>query len=204
MHREDEKIRFRDHPGAAAQDHLLADLERAGERERQLQRRLHQRARADPLAHADRPPAVLPGPHLDARVRRRRCAAYRPPVDTRRPSRRCTASSRTATRSRALNFITPHQKWGIHSTYSDNLLMLTLTRGGPMVWLSEDRRAARPASWTTTGSSCSTSTARSTARAVVSQRVTAGHVHDVPRAGEDRERAGLARSPASAAASTTR
>ncbi len=23
-----------------------------------------------------------------------------------------------------LNFITPHQKWGIHSTYTDNLIML--------------------------------------------------------------------------------
>ena len=38
---------------------------------------------------------------------------------------------------KALNFLTPHQKWGIHSTYSDNLLMLTLGRGGPVVWLSE-------------------------------------------------------------------
>ncbi|WP_456386201.1 nitrate reductase subunit alpha [Profundibacter sp.] len=37
-----------------------------------------------------------------------------------------------------LNFITPHQKWGIHSTYSDNLHMLTLNRGGPVVWVSED------------------------------------------------------------------
>ncbi len=36
-----------------------------------------------------------------------------------------------------LNWITPHQKWGIHSTYSDNLLMLTLSRGGPCVWISE-------------------------------------------------------------------
>ncbi|GAB4217751.1 MAG: nitrate reductase subunit alpha [Rhodoferax sp.] len=36
-----------------------------------------------------------------------------------------------------LNFITPHQKWGIHSTYSDNLHMLTLSRGGPIVWISE-------------------------------------------------------------------
>lgn len=36
-----------------------------------------------------------------------------------------------------LNFITPHQKWGIHSTYSDNLRMLTLSRGGPHVWVSE-------------------------------------------------------------------
>jgi len=37
-----------------------------------------------------------------------------------------------------LNFITPHQKWGIHSTYTDNLLMLTLSRGGPIIWISED------------------------------------------------------------------
>ncbi len=37
-----------------------------------------------------------------------------------------------------LNFLTPHQKWGIHSTYSDNLRMLTLSRGGPHVWVSED------------------------------------------------------------------
>ena len=36
-----------------------------------------------------------------------------------------------------LNFITPHQKWGIHSTYTDNLLMLTLSRGGPIIWVSE-------------------------------------------------------------------
>ncbi|HVO40594.1 MAG TPA: nitrate reductase subunit alpha [Spirochaetia bacterium] len=35
------------------------------------------------------------------------------------------------------NFLTPHQKWGIHSTYSDNLIMLTLSRGGPIVWMSE-------------------------------------------------------------------
>ena len=42
-----------------------------------------------------------------------------------------------------LNWITPHQKWGIHSTYSDNLLMLTLSRGGPIVWMSEtDAKAA--------------------------------------------------------------
>ena len=36
-----------------------------------------------------------------------------------------------------LNFLTPHQKWGIHSTYSENIRMLTLGRGGPHVWLSE-------------------------------------------------------------------
>ncbi len=37
----------------------------------------------------------------------------------------------------ALSYVTPHQKWGIHSTYSENLLMLTLNRGGPVVWISE-------------------------------------------------------------------
>jgi nitrate reductase alpha subunit len=63
-------------------------------------------------------------------------ALYRPPVDTR------TVSSLLGKRSNGekeivLNFITPHQKWGIHSTYTDNLLMLTLSRGGPIVWLSE-------------------------------------------------------------------
>jgi nitrate reductase alpha subunit len=47
------------------------------------------------------------------------------------------ASARNNEPHLVLNFITPHQKWGIHSTYSDNLLMLTLNRGGPCVWLSE-------------------------------------------------------------------
>jgi nitrate reductase alpha subunit len=61
---------------------------------------------------------------------------YRPPIDTR------TVSSLLGKRGNGnaevvLNFITPHQKWGIHSTYTDNLLMLTLSRGGPIVWLSE-------------------------------------------------------------------
>ncbi|MCK4840744.1 MAG: nitrate reductase subunit alpha [Methylococcales bacterium] len=36
-----------------------------------------------------------------------------------------------------LNWITPHGKWGIHSTYHDNLRMLTLSRGGPHLWISE-------------------------------------------------------------------
>ena len=37
-----------------------------------------------------------------------------------------------------LNWITPHSKWGIHSTYSDNHRMLTLFRGGPNLWISEN------------------------------------------------------------------
>ncbi len=55
---------------AAAQDHLLADLVGAGIGEGLLQRRLHQRARTDPVAHADRPSAALSGSSVDARLRR--------------------------------------------------------------------------------------------------------------------------------------
>ncbi len=63
-------------------------------------------------------------------------ALYRAPVDTR------TVNAMLGQRGNGepevvLNFITPHQKWGIHSTYTDNLIMLTLSRGGPIVWISE-------------------------------------------------------------------
>lgn len=35
-----------------------------------------------------------------------------------------------------LRYMTPHGKWNIHTTYQDNLQMLTLFRGGPNVWIS--------------------------------------------------------------------
>jgi len=63
-------------------------------------------------------------------------ALYRPPVDTRTVSAMLGKHGNGETEI-VLNFITPHQKWGIHSTYTDNLLMLTLSRGGPIVWISE-------------------------------------------------------------------
>ena len=34
------------------------------------------------------------------------------------------------------NYITPHGKWSIHSTYSENLRMMTLSRGGYPVWIN--------------------------------------------------------------------
>ncbi|WP_298432133.1 nitrate reductase subunit alpha [Geobacter sp.] len=40
-----------------------------------------------------------------------------------------------------LNFLTPHGKWSIHSTYSDNLRMLTLSRAGQVVWLNHEDAA---------------------------------------------------------------
>src|SRR5699024_7250766 len=36
-----------------------------------------------------------------------------------------------------LRYLTPHGKWNIHSTYQDNLHMLTLFRGGPTVRISD-------------------------------------------------------------------
>ncbi|EAR23355.1 nitrate reductase subunit alpha [Nitrococcus mobilis] len=41
-----------------------------------------------------------------------------------------------------LNYITPHGKWNIHSTYKDNHRMLTLSRGMDPVWIN-DKDAAR-------------------------------------------------------------
>ena len=65
---------------------------------------------------------------------------YRPPIDTKSINSEIEAKSGGKPQV-VLNFITPHQKWGIHSTYSDNLMMLTLNRGGPVVWISEDDAA---------------------------------------------------------------
>ena len=97
---------------------------------------------------------------------------YRPPVDTR------TIGAMAGNRSNGnpellLNFITPHQKWGIHSTYTDNLLMLTLSRGGPIVWLSENdasKAGIEDNDWI----ELFNINGAITARAVVSQRVKDG------------------------------
>jgi len=44
-------------------------------------------------------------------------------------------------RAITLNYLTPHGKWSIHSTYGDNLRMLTLSRGTHPLWMN-DRDAA--------------------------------------------------------------
>ena len=61
---------------------------------------------------------------------------YKPPVNTKTVAPVIDKHGKNR-RQVVLNWITPHQKWGIHSTYSENLLMLTLNRGGPVVWISE-------------------------------------------------------------------
>jgi nitrate reductase alpha subunit len=97
---------------------------------------------------------------------------YKPPIDT-RTVKPVQGKSPNGNSELVLNFITPHQKWGIHSTYSDNLLMLTLNRGGPVVWIAEpDAKSAGIADndWIEVYNS----NGAITARAVVSQRVPNG------------------------------
>jgi nitrate reductase alpha subunit len=95
--------------------------------------------------------------------------SYRPPVDLKTIAQGVQDEGDTL----VLNFITPHQKWGIHSTYSDNLMMLTLNRGGPVVWISEnDAQSAGIADndWV----ELYNINGALTARAVVSQRIKDG------------------------------
>ena len=98
--------------------------------------------------------------------------AYKPPINLKTVAP-VLNKRQNGNKEIVLNWITPHQKWGIHSTYSDNLLMQTLSRGGPIVWISEiDAKAAgiEDNDWmeifNVNGSIC--------ARAVVSQRVPEG------------------------------
>ena len=80
--------------------------------------------------------------HLWMRAFGEGLCVYRPPIDT-KTVKPVIDRKPNGNKSVVLNFITPHQKWGIHSTYTDNLLMLTLSRGGPIVWISEaDARKA--------------------------------------------------------------
>jgi nitrate reductase alpha subunit len=65
---------------------------------------------------------------------------YRPPLDMHRlfgdspvPG---TVGEADGHATVAVRYLTPHSKWSIHSEYQDNLFMLSLSRGGPNVWMS--------------------------------------------------------------------
>ncbi|HSI94132.1 MAG TPA: nitrate reductase subunit alpha [Jiangellaceae bacterium] len=66
---------------------------------------------------------------------------YRPPLDMQHlfgePSLGPDGEKQVVVR-----YLTPHSKWSIHSEYQDNLLMQTLSRGGPTVWMSPADAAA--------------------------------------------------------------
>ncbi len=101
-------------------------------------------------------------------------SSYRPPVDL-KTTDAVQGRQPNGHTEIVLNFITPHQKWGIHSTYSDNLIMLTLNRGGTVIWLSEtdaQRAGIVDNDWV----ELFNVNGAVAARAVVSQRVNPGMV----------------------------
>ncbi|MDD9347448.1 nitrate reductase subunit alpha [Mumia sp.] len=99
----------------------------------------------------------------------------------------------------AVRYLTPHNKWSIHSEYQDNLLMLSLSRGGPMVWMSvgdADRIEVADNDWV----ECDNANGVFVARAIVSHRMPDGvvYVHhaqerliDVPKSQKTGRRGGI-------------
>jgi len=109
--------------------------------------------------------------HLWMRAFGEALCVYRPPLDLKTTT--VKGMKPNGEIEIVLNFITPHQKWGIHSTYTDNLMMLTLNRGGPVVWISEvDAKKAgiKDNDWI----EAFNANGALTARAVVSQRIREG------------------------------
>ncbi|MEE2056414.1 nitrate reductase subunit alpha [Rhodococcus artemisiae] len=60
---------------------------------------------------------------------------YRPPLDMSRLFGE-SAIGTTDGIGLTVRYLTPHSKWSIHSEYQDNLFMLSLSRGGPTMWMS--------------------------------------------------------------------
>ncbi|EOM76791.1 nitrate reductase subunit alpha [Rhodococcus rhodnii] len=60
---------------------------------------------------------------------------YRPPLDMARLFGEPELGARDGV-GLTVRYLTPHSKWSIHSEYQDNLLMLSLSRGGPTMWMS--------------------------------------------------------------------
>jgi nitrate reductase / nitrite oxidoreductase, alpha subunit len=171
VHKEDEKIRFRDvvaQPRKIISSPIWSGLESEKVCYNAGYTNVHELIPWRTLTGRQQ----LYQDHLWMRAFGEALCVYRPPIDTKtvKPVLERKPNGNTPI---VLNFITPHQKWGIHSTYTDNLLMLTLSRGGPIVWISEvDARKAGIAdndwieAFNTNGALV--------ARAVVSQRVKEG------------------------------
>jgi nitrate reductase alpha subunit len=67
---------------------------------------------------------------------------YRAPLNMHRLFDEPDLGSPSDGTSVTVRYITPHSKWSIHSEYQDNLFMLSLSRGGPVVWMSAEDAAA--------------------------------------------------------------
>ncbi len=98
-----------------------------------------------------------------------------------------------------VRYLTPHSKWSIHSNYQDNQYMLSLSRGGPDLWMSVEDAAAigvKDNEWV----EAYNRNGVVVARAVVSHRMPAGTVYmyhakdrvvDVPIAESSGQRGGI-------------
>nr|WP_298327801.1 nitrate reductase subunit alpha [Haloactinopolyspora sp.] len=98
-----------------------------------------------------------------------------------------------------VRYLTPHSKWSIHSEYQDNLLMLSLSRGGPTIWMSAQDAATIGVAdndWI----EAVNRNGVVVARAIVSSRMPTGTVYmyhaqdrviDVPRAEASGKRGGI-------------
>ena len=83
---------------------------------------------------------LLRRPRLDARYGRG--PARLPPARRRRRhGRRPGLAATRAGKEVHLRWLSPHSKWSIHSEFQDNLHMLTLFRGGPVVWIGVEDAA---------------------------------------------------------------
>ncbi|TVT51508.1 nitrate reductase subunit alpha, partial [Amycolatopsis rhizosphaerae] len=99
----------------------------------------------------------------------------------------------------SVRYLTPHSKWSIHSEYQDNLFMLSLSRGGPTIWLSPQdagKIGVRDNDWI----EAVNRNGVVVARAVVSHRMPEGTVYmhhaqdrliDVPRSETSGRRGGI-------------
>ena len=99
----------------------------------------------------------------------------------------------------AVRYLTPHNKWSIHSEYQDNLFMLSLSRGGQSVWMS-DRDAAKIGVRDNDWIEMVNRNGVVAARAIVSHRMPEGTVYmhhaqdrliDVPLTERDGKRGGI-------------
>ncbi len=98
-----------------------------------------------------------------------------------------------------VRYLTPHSKWSIHSEYQDNLFMLSLSRGGPEIWISPQDAGAigvKDNEWIESYNRNGVVVAR----AIVSHRMPEGTVYmyhakdrtvDVPRAELSGKRGGI-------------
>jgi len=110
--------------------------------------------------------------HLWMRAFGEGLVTWRPPIDT-KTVHEVVGRLPNGNKEILLNILTPHQKWGIHSTYTENLILLSLSRGGPTVWISEDDAGAagiQDNDWIEVFNI----NGAVTARAIVSQRIMPG------------------------------